>query len=212
MLSCTETIKMSPLAFEKMYEEEFEYLDVTQDPEFIEYSRQCEEYNDFTTLTDFYDDGVDMRPRESVLISEPAQLANDDVYRDNFVCLGKTVSRPLATKREKTKYIKPKALRKIITFQSALPCTDNCPRVKKVDGSFIGSCLKVHPRESEDNFLVRNGLRSSKTNFKLVFTKQPSLARMTELLATVKSMGGKQLDVVIEKEVESLDNFFRNKC
>lgn len=190
-------------------EQDFEYYDVNSDPEYIEFLEKCEEYNDFSDLNDFYEDNVDMRPLESVLVDAPARLDDDDKYEDEFVSLGKVVSRPeKVEKKPKLKYVKSKTYKKTLTFDSAIKCSKSCPRVEENFGIITGSCFKVHEKETEDNFLIRNQIKSKKS-FALTFTSSPPSEFIKDLLTSVKKIGGTKLDVSIINPNESVEDFFK---
>lgn len=194
---------------------------------FEEYSKECDTYNDFEDLKDYYEP-LPLLEQDTVVY--PVQLEEEDVYEDEFVVVGRVKRRPQKTKKSFKWAKKPKQsfcnavingeacknkdkCQQYHTFEEVRTCSVvKCDRVEFVNNFYTGTCNNKHLNETGANYVTRLQIKRSPIakNFKFMFFERPSTEFARQLLEASKTVGAKTVEFGFTKPTQTLDSFLKN--
>lgn len=207
---------------------EMDFVDFKKDPQWIEFNRDCEEYN--LDIENEDDIEYEYNPYQYVrypIIDNTVDL--NEKYKENMVILG-CVSPKKKNKSFKYSYNSKKnfgifclSVTKKNTkcnkncklphnFNEIPFCNSKCNRITLENNFYSGNCNKRHNMETVDNFMIRKHVKLNDINdITLEFFERPSSELIKELLTISKKLHINNITIKIVTKKITLDEFMNIK-
>nr|UOX61100.1 MAG: hypothetical protein DiTV3a_F18ORF2 [Diabrotica toursvirus 3a] len=195
------------------------------DPEFEQYVRDCEEYNDFT-----FDSERTYVKNSRILFPVSEEELNTEQDDYEMILLGKIIIPKEKIKKSfkynlssQVKYFcnnielynscNREACRYSHKYEDILKCQGKCGKIKIDNNYHHGTCNRRHSNESFSNFLIRKRIffKLMSKSLVLEFFKRPEEEFISEILNIVKQLGYEKLEIKIVKKQKTIEEWFSER-